>query len=108
MDSFNLPMYFMSPKELETAVDRNGYFSIERMEDLPPITELCIGTHPIGQIVKVNLRAVLGGVIKAHFGDVILDELFDSFGIKFEEGFQMIMSGGNLNFFALLRRTAMD
>ncbi|GMY23879.1 loganic acid O-methyltransferase-like [Fagus crenata] len=108
VDSFNLPMYFMSPKELETAVDRNGYFSIERMEDLPPITELRIGTHPIGQIVKVNLRAVLGGVIKAHFGDVILDELFDSFGIKFEEGFQMIMSGGNLNFFALLRRKAMD
>ncbi|GMY23892.1 loganic acid O-methyltransferase-like [Fagus crenata] len=108
VDSFNLPMYFMSPKELETAVDRNGYFSIEKMEDLPSITELCIGTHPIGQIVKVNLRAVLDGVIKAHFGDVILDELFDSFGIKIEEGFQMIMSGGNLNFFALLRRKAMD
>jgi hypothetical protein len=106
VDSFNLPTYHMSPQELEAAVDRNGYFSIERMEDLPLSTE--VGTLPRSQLLTSHVRAALDGMIKAHFGDVILDELFDLFRKKIEEEMPMIESGRTINFFALLRRKEMD
>ena len=102
MDSFNLPLYFTSPQELVAAVDRNGYFSIERI-----ITEL--GTVPETQSQKIpsDFRAVFEGVIMAHFGYEILDELFDSFGKKFEVEFMTKpMSGSSSIFFALLKRKA--
>lgn len=105
VDSFNVPLYYMSPQQLEAAVDRNGYFSIERMEDLP---EIITSTIPKSQRVASHLRAALDGLIKAHFGDAILDELFDSLSKKIEEGMPMLISGGSINFFALLRRKAMD
>lgn len=95
----------MSPQQLEAAVDRNGYFSIERMEDLP---EIITSTIPKSQRVASHLRAALDGLIKAHFGDAILDELFDSLSKKIEEGMPMLISGGSINFYALLRRKAMD
>ncbi|XP_050258062.1 loganic acid O-methyltransferase-like [Quercus robur] len=102
VDSFNLPVYLMSPQELEAAVDRNGYFSIERI-----ITEL--GTVPETQSQKIssNFQAAFEGVIMAHFGYEILDELFDSFGKKFEVEFMTKpMSGSSSIFFALLKRKA--
>ncbi|KAM3750955.1 hypothetical protein ACB098_04G072200 [Castanea mollissima] len=102
LDSFNLPLYCMSPQELEAAVDRNGYFSVERI-----ITEL--GTVPETQSQKIssNFRAAFEGVIMAHFGYEILDELFDSFGKKFEVEFMTKpMSGSSTIFFALLKRKA--
>ena len=103
-----MPLYYMSPHELEAAVDRNGYFNIERMEDLPPIQEIITSTIPKSQRIASHLRATLDGLIKTHFGDAILDELFDSLSKKIEEGMPMLISGGSVNFFALLRRKAMD
>ncbi|KAF3948629.1 hypothetical protein CMV_025399 [Castanea mollissima] len=108
VDSFNIPLYYMSPQELAAAVDRNGYFSVERMEDLPLIQEIITSTITKSQIAASHLRAALDGLIKTHFGDAILDELFDSLSKKIEEGMPMLISGGSINFFALLRRKAMD
>ena len=96
MDSFNLPLYLTSPQELVAAVDRNGYFSIERI-----ITEL--GTAPETQSQKIssNFRAAFEGVIMAHFGYEILDELFDSFGKKFEVEFMTKPMSGSSSIFLL-------
>ena len=55
VDSFNIPLYYMSPQELEAVVDWNGYFSIERMEDLPPIQEIITSTIPKSQIVASHM-----------------------------------------------------
>nr|DAD35801.1 TPA_asm: hypothetical protein HUJ06_006441 [Nelumbo nucifera] len=76
VDSFNLPMYLVSPREIEDLVERNGYFSIERLEQ---ITNL---TTPDVQTGTMHLRAAMQGIIGKHFGSEIIDQLFDRFSEK--------------------------
>lgn len=104
MDSFSILTYCMSPQELEVAVNRNGDFSVERIEKLAPVRE--ISKLPKSQMLASHIRAAMDGLIKEHFGDVILDELFESFRKKIKEDFTLIMSGRSMNFFALLKRKA--
>ncbi|KAG6625358.1 loganic acid O-methyltransferase-like [Carya illinoinensis] len=106
VDSFNIPTYWMSPQELEAAVHRNGEFRIERMEKLPGVINFRDLSK--SQVIASNLRAVLEGLIKAHFGDVILEELFELFRNKVEEQLPLIMSFINTDFFALLKRKVKD
>lgn len=100
VDSFNVPVYFTSAQELEAVVEQNGCFSIERMEHLPHMN--------IDDSVLTNfashLRAVLEGLIKQHFGEEILDELFDLYSKKFEQQRFMIESGRTIQFFVALKR----
>ena len=83
VDSFNLPLYFASPKEITQLVGRNGCFVIEKME----IT--CSRSRVDGPIsapaLTMHLRAGLEGVISKHFGVEIIDELFDRFRKKHDE-----------------------
>jgi len=95
VDSFNLPAYYMSPEELEATVDGNGCFSIERMEELPLIAMGELGSLPKAQIITSSLRATTEGLIKAHFGEAILNVSFTEFESQ-------------TNFFALLKRRATD
>ncbi|KAG6672955.1 hypothetical protein I3842_16G085400 [Carya illinoinensis] len=99
VDSFNVPTYFMSPQELVAVVNRNGEFSIERMENLPQVKE--VSNLPESQILASHLRAAMDGLIKEHFGDVILDELCELFRKKVEEELPLIKSGRYIDFFAL-------
>ncbi|XP_048330656.2 loganic acid O-methyltransferase-like [Ziziphus jujuba] len=100
VDYFNMPTYLMSPKELEAAVERNGCFTIEGMEGLPlplPSDSSAVASH---------LRAAVEGMIKLHFGEKILDELFDCYRKKIDENFSILKSGNLVNFFFLLKRRA--
>ncbi|GMP59400.1 hypothetical protein CsSME_00022687 [Camellia sinensis var. sinensis] len=75
VDSFNLPLYTTSPKEMTNLVERNGCFSIERMEvsntrpknDGPPIVPAILTHYRVG----------LEGIFTKHFGSKIFDELFE-------------------------------
>ncbi|KAJ7960662.1 S-adenosylmethionine-dependent methyltransferase [Quillaja saponaria] len=82
MDSFNIPMYYMSPQELTESVERNGYFSIEQIEAIPNIGENF--TFPKEQIC-LTIRAIVGVHVKEHFGEEILDQLFELYLKKLEE-----------------------
>lgn len=104
VDSFNVPTYCMSPQELVVAVNRNGEFSVERIEKLARVTET--SNLPKSQKLASLIRAAYDGLIKAHFGDVILDELFELFRKKAEEEFSLFKLGRSINFFALLKRKA--
>ncbi|KAF3437764.1 hypothetical protein FNV43_RR20520 [Rhamnella rubrinervis] len=59
VDSFNLPLYFMTPQEMEAAVERNGS---------------C-------------LRAGMEDIIPQHFGEDIIDEFLDLYRRKIREIF---------------------
>ncbi|KAG2323852.1 hypothetical protein Bca52824_006580 [Brassica carinata] len=75
VDSFNLPVYFTTPKELEDIIRSNGELKIEKMETLDDM-----GAHdamPGLHSRVLYLRAVLERLIRTHFGHQILDELFD-------------------------------
>ncbi|KAA8542775.1 hypothetical protein F0562_023927 [Nyssa sinensis] len=102
VDSFNIPIYYASPQELEAAIYKNGYFSIERMENLP-----CVTTHDNlskAKLFALSMRAGMEGFIKEQFGPEIVDELFDSFRKKLEEASSIYDSGKALYLFVLLKR----
>ncbi|CAK9177946.1 LAMT/FAMT [Ilex paraguariensis] len=73
VDSFNLPFYHPSSKELRALIETNGYFHVERIEKLSTPWR---HETPDLQLVGMHLRAVIGGLIEEHFGDEILDDLF--------------------------------
>ena len=109
MDTFNLPIYYISPQEMETAIERNGCFSIERMERVHPFT-YSGSTEMAPQYLTSKasafiIRSAVEGVIKAHFGEEILDQLFDSLSKKLEdEGSMSELAEKTVNFCAVLKR----
>ncbi|XP_015882839.3 loganic acid O-methyltransferase-like [Ziziphus jujuba] len=105
VDSFNLPIYNMSPQELEAAVERNGCFSVEGVEYLPLVVPNVSGESKInGQVLASHLRAAMEGIIKQHFGEEILDLIFDSYRKKIEENSSIFNFGKAVHFFIILKR----
>ncbi|KAJ7942865.1 SAM dependent carboxyl methyltransferase [Quillaja saponaria] len=80
VDSFNLPVYTASVREMTDLVEKNGCFSIEII-DLTNSHSLN-GTSRNGQDCTMHLRASMEGIISKHFGSEIIDELFDRFHKK--------------------------
>lgn len=74
VNSFNFPIYSASPVELETLVQRNGCFSIERMKPMDYISKKVLTAEEV--------RAGSEGLISKHFGSEIMDELFDRYAKK--------------------------
>lgn len=83
VDSFNLPVYATSAREMTELVAKNGRFSIDRMEMTSPRSRM---DGPIsGQACTMHLRAGMAGIISKHFGAEIIDELFHRFYKKTQE-----------------------
>lgn len=80
VDSFNLPIYYTTPKELEDMIRSNGELKIEKMGTLDGVE--AHDTMPDLQSRVLYLRAVLERLIRIHFGHQILDELFDRYSFK--------------------------
>ncbi|GLT28863.1 hypothetical protein SLA2020_037670 [Shorea laevis] len=71
-------------RNLVPLIKRNGCFSIERMEALPlSLGEL--GEACSYQIVMLLMRALFEGLIREHFGNGVVEELFDCYLKKMEE-----------------------
>ncbi|KAA8529783.1 hypothetical protein F0562_034117 [Nyssa sinensis] len=75
VDSFNLPVYTPSPKEMALLVERNGCFSVERMELTDPRSNI-EGPIDVGKLI-MHLRAGMEGVFSKHFGHEIVAEMFE-------------------------------
>lgn len=67
-------------------VEANGCFTIERLD----ITETGIPTTP--ETTAMHVRAGLGIIISNHFGDEIMDELFDRYLKKASENASLLYS----------------
>ncbi|KAF3450095.1 hypothetical protein FNV43_RR06175 [Rhamnella rubrinervis] len=105
VDSFNLPIFFMSPQEVEAAVERNGCFSIVRMEILlRRVQENNNGNGSFDHQLAANMRAGLEGIIRQNFGDNIIDELFDLYNKKMAEVFTPSMAESVKGLFVALER----
>ncbi|XP_016557122.1 loganic acid O-methyltransferase-like [Capsicum annuum] len=65
IDSFNLPVYFSSPEDMTKVVEKNNYFSIEKMKLTYPKSKIIIAD---AKILIINLKAVLEGLFINHFG----------------------------------------
>ena len=95
-------MYIMSSEELKEAINRNGCFSLLKFESLFDSAES--RPRSTAQERALQVRSVMEGLIKEHFGDEILDELFDSYPKKVEQEDSLIQSMKTTLFFAVLRR----
>ncbi|XVE85605.1 hypothetical protein DITRI_Ditri17bG0103800 [Diplodiscus trichospermus] len=87
VDTFNLPLYAASDEEMKEITEGNGYFSIERIETAP-VSNIAVqlGTRSY----TMHLRAGLEGIISNHFGNKIIDELFDRFHKKAEDHLDLL------------------
>jgi len=79
VDSFNLPQYHPSIEELKMLININNCFSIEKVG----VLKLPLKLLPFDvKLTSAQMRAVFEGSIKKHFGDEIIDDLFDLFTKK--------------------------
>ncbi|XP_059281477.1 loganic acid O-methyltransferase-like isoform X1 [Lycium ferocissimum] len=83
VDSFNLPLYFPSPEDMTKVVERNGCFSIERIELTSLKSKLV--DEADAKILMINLRAALEGVLINQFGSKIGKEACERTILKSEE-----------------------
>jgi hypothetical protein len=109
MDSFNLPIYIPTKVELGSLIERNLCFSIERME--PLVRPARTGMAPSSVLVQraiSSFRAAMEEVIARHFGNDIIDELFDRLMKKVVDQSSSISSQSTdkrlLDLYVLLKR----
>ncbi|KAL3379119.1 hypothetical protein AABB24_000037 [Solanum stoloniferum] len=72
VDSFNLPLYLLSPQDMTKVVEKNGLFSIERMELINIKSNLV--DEADAKTLMMSLRSSIEGVIINHFGSKIAEE----------------------------------
>ncbi|XVF03027.1 hypothetical protein REPUB_Repub04eG0225100 [Reevesia pubescens] len=90
VDSFNIPIYAPSPMEITELVERNGCFSIERLVVSNFRTE-ADSKVDLGASV-MHLRAGFEWIISKHFGNDIIEDLFDRLHKNVKESFQLFES----------------
>ncbi|XP_021775939.1 probable S-adenosylmethionine-dependent methyltransferase At5g38100 [Chenopodium quinoa] len=112
VDSFNLPIYGVSPMEMQSLVKKNGRFSIERMELTDPTSarknnEGGSKTTGDDNTIANHLRAGMEGIFSKHFGVEKIDELFDRFSkktIEFSDKFKSSIKQGTQLFIVLVKK----
>ncbi|KAI4379097.1 hypothetical protein MLD38_005435 [Melastoma candidum] len=105
VDSFNLPIYAASPKEIEGLVHSNGCFTIETLELTNPAAWLNDGEINMQEWTD-HVRAAMEGVFEAHFGSQVVDEIFGRLVGKLKEHSKRIESTywKKIQLFVILRR----
>ncbi|KAK3023447.1 hypothetical protein RJ639_042659 [Escallonia herrerae] len=80
VDSFNLPVYAATLKEITEVIKDIGCFSIERMEVADPRSK--IGSSINVHSLIMHFRAGLEDIFTKHFGREVIDELFERTFLK--------------------------
>ncbi|KAI4313841.1 hypothetical protein L6164_026789 [Bauhinia variegata] len=103
LDSFNLPLYFPPLKNLEEILEGNGDFSVEGKEIYPEISLIAPNNVKMG---ASHCRATLEVLIEKHFGDGIVDDLFQRYVRKVMEFAEVmkVQKFKSLVLFVLLNR----
>ncbi|XP_057484816.1 loganic acid O-methyltransferase-like isoform X3 [Actinidia eriantha] len=105
LDSFNLPLYSPSLKEMTQLVQSNGCFSIESMELTDPLSKIVCPLNI--RALVMHLRAALEGIFTKHFGSEIIDELFERTldkSAEFSSRFESCCSQQDTQLFLVLKR----
>ncbi|XP_031253253.1 loganic acid O-methyltransferase-like [Pistacia vera] len=83
VDSFNFPLYYPTPKEFETIIEINGLFTIERTN----ILAYAAMEKTFSAVDSTSkIRAVFEGLIKEHFGNEVVNQIFNHFTTKLLTG----------------------
>ncbi|XP_039123540.1 jasmonate O-methyltransferase-like [Dioscorea cayenensis subsp. rotundata] len=114
IDSFNLPFYAPTSKEVKNAIKREGSFAIKsiRMFDVgwgearDHACEHCKVEEnaTTAQITVKSMRAGSESLFVSHFGAEIMDELFERYSSLMEGYFSMYPDGGLTNICAFVQK----
>ncbi|KAI3932737.1 hypothetical protein MKW92_028003 [Papaver armeniacum] len=106
VDSFNMPSYLTSPKQVKELVERTGCFTIERLEILETLFLPASGA----QILANHMRAASEEIFKQHFGfsDDDLDKLFDLYSERLVDPLTIFTKSEDKSFqmFLVLKRNS--
>ncbi|EOY04056.1 S-adenosyl-L-methionine-dependent methyltransferases superfamily protein, putative [Theobroma cacao] len=78
VESFNLPIYYASPNEIEKLIQDNGCFSIVRMETFPGNRKHIYNSQMWTLIVRAGFEAIISN----NFGSEMVEELFELYTKK--------------------------
>ena len=79
---FSLPRYILHISEFKANIEPNENFTVETMEEI---------SHPMDYMPLTNdfitsmFRAILNTIIEKHFGDGVVNELFDPLAKKLDK-----------------------
>ncbi|KAI3845189.1 hypothetical protein MKX03_024847 [Papaver bracteatum] len=104
VDSFNMPWYLTSPKQVKQLVERTGCFTIKRLERLETVFPPASGA----QVLTNHTRAASEEIFKQHFGfsDDDLDKLFDLYSKRLVDPLSIFTQSEDKSFqmFLVLKR----
>ncbi|XP_026444826.1 inactive anthranilate O-methyltransferase 1-like [Papaver somniferum] len=92
-DTWNFPLYFPSLEEVKAIIQNKGSFWVNQLETFHvnwdgsdfseggSMTDTLRSSH----LIANNIRAVSESLLTSHFGDEMINELFDRFREKIEE-----------------------
>ncbi|GMY23513.1 probable jasmonic acid carboxyl methyltransferase 1 isoform X1 [Fagus crenata] len=98
IDKFNLPHYTASREEVITIVEKEGSFVIDRLETFEVNLDLhdndenknyVFDKYTCGQDVAHLIRAISESLLAHHFGDAIIDDLFERYAERIGEHLSM-------------------
>lgn len=98
LDSYDVHYYEPSKKEIEDVVIKQGSFKLDRLEMLEK--EVILTSS--GMAIAKTVRAVQESMLSYHFGEAILDDLFDEYGRLLE--IEMAKEGIRVIYIALVLR----
>ncbi|CAA7055670.1 unnamed protein product [Microthlaspi erraticum] len=103
IELLNLPVYFPQFSELKREIEQNKSFMIETMEAIShPLEDTEILTS---NFIISMFRAILSTIIKEHFGEGVVTDLFDRFAKKLAKfPIDFIECEKHVNYFVLLKR----
>ncbi|WOH05362.1 hypothetical protein DCAR_0624778 [Daucus carota subsp. sativus] len=84
LDEYDVHFYAASEDEIREEVSREGSFVVERLE-MFEMEKKAEGEMSYGTAVAMAVRAIQESMISHHFGEEILDSLFDIFGKLVDE-----------------------
>ncbi|KAL3583529.1 hypothetical protein D5086_014590 [Populus alba] len=85
IDSYDVHFYAPTKDEMEAEIRREGSFELERLEMFETEKELYKVSDNYGTEVAMTVRAIQESMLSHHFGEGILDALFDIYGRMVEE-----------------------
>ncbi|KAL3730760.1 hypothetical protein ACJRO7_027743 [Eucalyptus globulus] len=85
LDDFNLPFYMPTPEEVRHLIQEEGSFHVTRFETFKVHWDAEMGDSNLrvrGKYVAANIRAVSESILATHFGEEVMDGLFERFASK--------------------------
>ncbi|WOH15546.1 hypothetical protein DCAR_0935088 [Daucus carota subsp. sativus] len=85
INTFNLPIYTPCTSELKAIIKSEGSFSLDRLEtfevnwDMQDENEKLKPEYSSGEFVAKTIRAVLEPLLASHFGNTLMDKLFEQY-----------------------------